>query len=296
MIDYGYKHDEIIKLFAKSIKNNKICHAFLIYGSSGSGKTFLLNQIRNTILNMSSSYKKDSIDQCSDSFVVNTSSQGIITVDEIREIKRWFSLTAVKSKYKVVLINDVDKMNSTASNAFLKILEEPVGNGVILLSTSNISALLPTLKSRCVKIKLRKKTQEEFIDILCNMFDYIDENNLQSLYFACNGDINLAKYLIESKNANFNINLINTQNHDAILQYSSQLNLDDSNQLKLFAHLISHISSKITEAKINTKQELSDIFFSDIHKIQNIMASLHLLNKSHAKELIINILRKYICT
>jgi DNA polymerase III gamma/tau subunit len=245
---------------------------------------------------MSSSYKKDSIDQCSDSFVVNTSSQGIITVDEIREIKRWFSLTAVKSKYKVVLINDVDKMNSTASNAFLKILEEPVGNGVILLSTSNISALLPTLKSRCVKIKLRKKTQEEFIDILCNMFDYIDENNLQSLYFACNGDINLAKYLIESKNANFNINLINTQNHDAILQYSSQLNLDDSNQLKLFAHLISHISSKITEAKINTKQELSDIFFSDIHKIQNIMASLHLLNKSHAKELIINILRKYICT
>ena len=57
--------------------------------------------------------------------------------------------------YKVYIIADADLMSVQAQNALLKTIEEPPAYAVIMLLTENAEVLLPTIRSRCVMMKLR---------------------------------------------------------------------------------------------------------------------------------------------
>lgn len=59
------------------------------------------------------------------------------------------------SKYKIYIVPDADMMSVQAQNALLKTIEEPPAYAVILLLTENAEILLPTIRSRCVMLKLR---------------------------------------------------------------------------------------------------------------------------------------------
>ena len=299
MTDLGYKHDHIIDLIKKKLANNNIFHALLIYGESGSGKTFLSNEISKILLNCNADMGKNSASTKSpDLYILEkdiSQNSNIITVGEIRKIKEWIGFTSVKSKYKVLIINDADRMNINASNAFLKILEEPIGNAIIILNTSKIGALPFTLKSRCIKMKLRKKSMEEFIKILSDKFPSKINAESKGLYKLCNGNINLATYIIENDHLNFPIQLDSEENYNEILEYMFQLNLEDSNNFKIFIHLMDYFYSKIVDAKINHNQQLNNDFFSNVDKIENILSNIYHLNKIHSKELIINILKECTC-
>lgn len=74
--------------------------------------------------------------------------QGIINVRESEEIVRFLSLKPMESEFKVVLIWQIDKMNASASNKLLKILEEPPAGSIFLLTASSTETLLPTILSR----------------------------------------------------------------------------------------------------------------------------------------------------
>jgi DNA polymerase III delta prime subunit len=299
MIDFGYKHDDIINLVKKNIATNTLFHSWLIYGEPGSGKTFLSNEIAKIILNDCSTegsdihhldFKSQNKTIASDDDAAQNNS--IITVDDVRKIKNWLGFTAFKAKHKVVLIDDVDTMNVNARNAFLKILEEPLGNAIILLNTSKMSALPATLKSRCVKLKLRKKTQAEFVRIMSNIFPSKTATELEKLYVTCNGDINLATRLIKGKHFDFSIQLLNNKDHcREILEYMSQFSLDNPNSFKAFVHLMHHLYSQIISVKTNGNQHLNQSFFLSVNKVQNILANTSHLNKTHAKELVLNILK-----
>ena len=67
---------------------------------------------------------------------------------------------------KVALINQSDRMNNQATNALLKILEEPPSNCIIILSTNQPDLILPTVKSRCQLITLPEPTKEQTADYL----------------------------------------------------------------------------------------------------------------------------------
>ncbi len=72
-----------------------------------------------------------------------------IPINFIREIKRKIYLTSQAAGQKVVIVFDAHLMTEPAANAFLKILEEPPANSTFILTTSNPSALLSTIQSRC---------------------------------------------------------------------------------------------------------------------------------------------------
>ena len=79
-----------------------------------------------------------------------------ISVDDIREqVNNDIVIRPYSSKYKVYIIADADKMTVQAQNALLKTIEEPPSYAVIMLLTENAEALLPTIRSRCVMMKLR---------------------------------------------------------------------------------------------------------------------------------------------
>jgi len=77
----------------------------------------------------------------------------IISVDQIRALKKDVYIVPNDSIQKAYIVRHSDSMNTNAQNAFLQILEEPPAHAVFILCTDNAAALLPTVRSRCVELK-----------------------------------------------------------------------------------------------------------------------------------------------
>lgn len=73
----------------------------------------------------------------------------MITVDEVRRVNRFLSLTAHDGSHRFVIVDPVDDMNANAANALLKNLEEPPARTVFVLIAQSAGRLLPTIRSRC---------------------------------------------------------------------------------------------------------------------------------------------------
>ena len=73
----------------------------------------------------------------------------VIPVDTVRELRRFFNLSAGGNGRRVVIVDCTDEMNANAANALLKVLEEPPQDAVLLLVTHQPSQILPTIRSRC---------------------------------------------------------------------------------------------------------------------------------------------------
>jgi len=80
--------------------------------------------------------------------------KNLIKVADIRSLVKFFMSTAHSAPHKVAVIEQADTMNNAAANALLKILEEPPVGSLLILQTDRIHHLLPTIRSRCVQLKL----------------------------------------------------------------------------------------------------------------------------------------------
>lgn len=90
----------------------------------------------------------------------------VIRVDEIRELSRFIHLSAADGGRRVVIVDDADLMNSSASNALLKMLEEPPALTYFILISHQPSGLLPTIRSRCRTLPLRTLNAGEVADAM----------------------------------------------------------------------------------------------------------------------------------
>jgi DNA polymerase-3 subunit delta' len=77
-----------------------------------------------------------------------------ISVDEIRDVRSFLSLTPAEGAWRVVIVDSADDMNSSSANALLKILEEPPNRALLLLVSHEPGRLLPTIRSRCRRLWL----------------------------------------------------------------------------------------------------------------------------------------------
>lgn len=87
--------------------------------------------------------------------------QLFISVAEIRELKRGIFLKAFEAKTKVVIVWHADLVNVQGANAFLKLLEEPPDDTLIILTCADMGQLLPTIVSRCQQVQLGRIPREE---------------------------------------------------------------------------------------------------------------------------------------
>ena len=292
MQNYGYSYDNILNIVDKSIKNNRLFHACIIYGDPGTRKSYLSHEIIRKILH----YQKGSTNcilKSPDLYLIPNQSS-IISVDDIRNIKHATKYTSIISKHKIVMIDDIDRMNANASNALLRILEEPIGQTTFILNTSRIGYLLKTISSRCIKIKLRKTSIEDFIKILkqsCNL----DQNiNLNNAYKVCNGDINLAIALFERKYLHIIMNLQEHKVYDEALHVISMLELNNHLSIRILQSFITVITYQLIDKcylkHTFIQQDLQVII--NLKKIQHIMSNIELLNKKYSIQIITKILYK----
>lgn len=90
----------------------------------------------------------------------------VISVDEVRRLKNFFSLSAAEGGRRVVIVDSADEMNPQAANALLKLLEEPPENTTLLLISHQPSRLLPTIRSRCRELRCHPLAPTEMAQAL----------------------------------------------------------------------------------------------------------------------------------
>jgi DNA polymerase-3 subunit delta' len=168
-------HKKAQEVIIKLIDDNKLPHAILLHGTSGIGKakfaeTLAMMMIcgKNTATNPtrfsvnihSDNYKRISAGSL-DEFKVIKPAEGKkqITVDQVRESMG--NLALASDNKRVIIINSADDLNANSANAILKTLEEPPANTMLILVSSNPAKLLPTISSRCRKIKLDNLASHE---------------------------------------------------------------------------------------------------------------------------------------
>ncbi len=82
-------------------------------------------------------------------------SGNIIKVKQIRELLDTIALKPFEARTRVVILQDAHTLNPSAGNALLKALEEPPGNTIFILTTVELSSLMPTIISRCQHVRFR---------------------------------------------------------------------------------------------------------------------------------------------
>ena len=191
LISFKDNFKELINL---SLRNN-LPNKLLFSGNKGIGKStfafhlinYLFSQdeegsynLENNEININNkSYKLVSNNTHPNLLLIDSTDKKFIEVSKIREILNFSSKTSFSNKKKIVLINNVEKMNINASNALLKILEEPSTNLFFILIHDSHKKLISTINSRCIKFNFFI-TESEKEEIINNVIDNDFYENLSS--------------------------------------------------------------------------------------------------------------------
>ncbi len=122
----------------------------------------------------------------------NFRKSSIIKVDDVRTINEFLSKKSSQDGWRVVIIDSIDDMNAAASNALLKILEEPPAKSILLLISHNIGRLLPTIKSRCAKLMLKPLAENTVISLLRRYRPDLNEDKIKGIARISSGSIGKA--------------------------------------------------------------------------------------------------------
>lgn len=115
-----------------------------------------------------------------------------------RDIIQWFSLSSVGA-YKVIFLENIERMTISAANAFLKTFEEPLPNRIIIATTSNKDTLLDTIISRAFVIPFHTPSANIVNDHLASWYtEKTEDQRLFATSFSL-GRVGLAKKLLETK-------------------------------------------------------------------------------------------------
>ncbi len=148
-----------------AIAANKVSHAYIINGERSAGKEFIARVFAMTL-----QCEKGETEPCGechsckqalgnnqpDIIYISHEKPNTIGVEDIRaQINNDIGIKPYSSPRKVYIINEGEKMTPQAQNALLKTLEEPPAYAVILILTTNVEALLPTILSRCVVLHMK---------------------------------------------------------------------------------------------------------------------------------------------
>ncbi|HEX7586255.1 MAG TPA: AAA family ATPase [Patescibacteria group bacterium] len=160
-------HSKIIKILDRSIKKEKVAQAYIFSGPMGVGKFTVALNFSKKLLGIGPSTGSISSLQARsgrvnpDLIIITPEveeKKGIlkkkdIKIEKIRELQHLIALSSSGGQYRVVIIDDADRLNKASQNALLKTLEEPNRGLVLILVVQDEKKILPTIMSRCQKIK-----------------------------------------------------------------------------------------------------------------------------------------------
>ncbi len=189
-------------------ESHEMTHAWLFTGPPGSGRSSAAVAFAQALICPS-----NGCGTCSDCNAAKTSghpdvevirTEGLsIKVEEIRELLTRVAWAPSMGGWRVVVMEDADRLTESAANALLKAIEESGTRTVWLLCAPTLHDVLPTIRSRCRHLQLRTPSTEAVTQVLINR-DKISPDMAQFAAKVSQGHIGRARYLATNEVARSN--------------------------------------------------------------------------------------------
>jgi DNA polymerase III subunit delta' len=178
-------HEQAEAMLTEAMRAGRMHHAWLITGPDGVGKATLAYRFARRLLAGVPEGDTLALDPAHPVFrrVAAGSHADLLTVeraydekrkrmrtqiavDDVRRISNFMSLTPAEGGWRVVVVDGAEELNQASANALLKVLEEPPPRAVLLLVCTAPGRLLPTIRSRCRRMRLDPLRQERMEQLL----------------------------------------------------------------------------------------------------------------------------------
>ena len=207
----GHKQAEEL-LYGSNLSTSR---SFLIEGPRGVGKALLAQNFAGHILGNIERVKSKShsdfllIEKRTDE---EKGTKKEIVAEDAKKLRGFLELTPAEGKHRVAIIDSADELNNQAANSILKMVEEPPRNAIIIL-LSHGGHVLPTIRSRCLSIKMQSLSHKEMKQVVSNIMLNITESDLELLTDLCEGSPGMAKMLYENEGLWLLDNLVEIISH-----------------------------------------------------------------------------------
>ncbi len=214
-------------LFSNVITSNSFSHAYLFHGINQQDLYLTCIDLIKDFLNHhhpASIPKDGDLPIHPDIFILED--ENSIKIDHIKMIQDKIKFGPYSNLRLFVVVQNIDRCSIQAANAFLKTLEEPIDNVIFFLTTTNLNAVLPTIRSRCISIYTTTSDFNHVDDDICTFshFKSCDSNQRLQLCLELSSDKHrllqtLHNWLVEltatsscnySRDSNLILNLIET--------------------------------------------------------------------------------------
>jgi len=156
----AFSRTTALEYLRRAHEQNRLAHAYLITGPQGSGKQLLAADLASLV---NGTPAKDVFSaKAREIFVARPESKSRrIVIEQIRDLEHALQMRASNGRRKVAILPDADRLVVQAANAFLKTLEEPPKDSLLLLLSALPEALPETILSRCIAIPLAPNGQRQ---------------------------------------------------------------------------------------------------------------------------------------
>ena len=171
--------EAVVRTLRNAIATDAVRQAYLFAGPRGTGKTSMA-RILAKCLNCAQGPTPDPDGTCHacraiaagtslDVIEMDAASQR--GIDDIREIRDRVVLQPVEGRYKVYILDEAHQLTDAAWNALLKLIEEPPPHLVFVFCTTDLSKVLPTVRSRCQTFVFQRPRLQELVQVLRRVAD-----------------------------------------------------------------------------------------------------------------------------
>ena len=200
-------NEQLKKSLSAARSKGRMAHFYLISGPRGSGKHTLADLIAAAMLckepngpcGVCRSCRKVLGHSHPDYITIDDPEKKTVPVDLIRQARADIFIRPNEAERKIYLFPRAQDMGIPGQNALLKVLEEPPPYGVFLLLTDNPEKLLPTVRSRCVELKLRALPEELLEKKLRSEFPEADQQSLKAAMMRSGGYLGQARELLSGE-------------------------------------------------------------------------------------------------
>lgn len=218
-------HERVVEIFRKSIKSGKTSHAYIFEGPAGCGRrktamaliqALFCRQAEDDACGVCPSCRKVAGNNHGDiHFLEPLPDKRDISIAQLRDLQRDLALRPYEAPRKACIMEPADRMNLSSANSFLKTLEEPPGNALLILLTENADMLLQTIRSRCQLVRFAPLSSESIMVMLKR--NGMDEASAALLSQMANGSMQRAAELDGEALA---------QRHEVLIKHLATLSLD----------------------------------------------------------------------
>jgi DNA polymerase-3 subunit delta' len=238
------------------IRKNRIPHGLLFYGPSGVGKSMAAIEFAKAL-----NCKESETDACGEcisckkidhgnhpdiSVTVPVKKSRIIDVEAVDDIIGQASLRPFEAEWRIFIIQDAERMRGPAQNHLLKTLEEPPGQSLFILISEFPQILLPTIRSRCQRIRFGALSPETVKTLLLRKRD-LDEELAESIAAISQGQMTRAFSLVDSDKREMALDIVK----------QLQEGIDPLALSEEFAHYLTSQKSEV-EAAVKARTDAVD--------------------------------------